>query len=100
MTARMALPIMSPPCPPERPIKRRRGEGGRLMALLHMLMPASRRSDAWVEPRFEQVAHQREDCDEGCEYCDPCLARGKFTPRAWFHLQVSKPPLGKQRGRK
>src|SRR3546814_10934634 len=87
MTARMALPIMSPPCPPERPIKRRRGEGGRLMAMLDMLMTASRHADAWIEPRVEQVAQQREDCEEGGEYYDHCLDRGTVPPRGRFQRQ-------------
>src|SRR3546814_3840908 len=94
MTARRVLPIMSPPWPPERPIKRRRGEGGRLMAMLDMLMTASRHADAWIEPRVEQVAQQREDCEEGGEYYDHCLDRGNVPPRDRFPSQVPQPLQG------
>src|SRR3546814_17370952 len=77
----------SPPCPPRRPINRRRGEGGGLMAMLDMLMTASRHADAWIEPRVEQVAQQREDCEEGGEYYDHCLDRGNVPPRDRFPSQ-------------
>src|SRR3546814_11304564 len=67
------------------------------MAILDMLMTASRHADAWIEPRVEQVAQQREDCEEGGEYYDHCLDRGNVPPRDRFSSQVPQPLQGEYR---